>query len=309
MKKFAPGILVFLFIAVVSSCDKIDEPIKPALLLDTSFYDGNWADYPDPVFVPNTNTDRNVLLEDFTGHKCPNCPAAATEAKIIEAANPTRVFVASIHAGSTGLGNFQSLALDCGQISNPDGEFCTAFYCAEGIEYGQTFSSGYGFIGNPQGTISRVSFAGSEMFQFKTEWSTRVDEVLTANELKINIQAQSNYYPTSNGMYLHVETEFLQDLSSDYNIVVYVLENHVEDFQDSMSIVLEDYDHHNVFRGCIDGLAWGQPINGEHTTGEKAYFDYSYGLPSGKTNADYHLLIYVYDLATYEVLQVIKHEF
>ena len=302
---------MMLIFAGISSCDKVENPIKPAILLDTNFYVGNWEDYPEPVFTANTNTDRNVLLEDYTGHRCPNCPAAAAVAKAIEDGNPTRVFVASVHAGPGGLSSFQQLKPDCGELSNPNNEYCTVFYNNESIAYGAAFNGGgFGFIGNPQGTINRVSFASSTMFQFSTEWQMRVDELLTANDLKVNIQAQSNYYPSTNGMYLHVETEFLEDLSGgNYNLVVYVLENHVEDFQDSMTIDIEEYKHHNVFRGCIDGLPWGQSIVGEHTTGEKTYFDYSYGLPTGKTNTDYHLLIYVYDVATYEVLQVIKHEF
>jgi len=309
MKNLFLPFLIVLILAGISSCDKIEDPIKPAILLDTTLFPGNWEDYPEPVFIANTNTDRNVMIEDFTGHRCPNCPAAATEARTIEEANPGRVFVASVHAGPTGLGNFQNLASDCGTISNPNNEFCSVFYCDEGIAYGLAFGSGFGFIGNPQGTISRISFAGSTMFQYKNDWAARVDEVLTANDLKINVQAQSNYYAETNGLYLHTETEFLEDLTGDYSLVVYLLENKVVDFQDSMSVVLDNYEHHSVFRGCLDGLTWGQTVGGTHTTGEKSYFDYSYKLPVGKLNTDYHLLIYVYDVSTYEVLQVIKHEF
>jgi Outer membrane protein Omp28 len=311
MKKFIFPSLIAIVAASVTSCDKIEDPIKPAILLDTTLFPGNWEDYPGPVFTSNTNTDRNVLLEDYTGHRCPNCPAAAEVAKTIEAGNPTRVFVASVHAGPGGLSSFQNLASDCGTITNPEDEYCTVFYNNESIAYGAAFNGGgFGFIGNPQGTVNRVSFAASTMFQFSTEWQTRVDELLTANDLKVNIQAQSNYYTETNGMYLHVETEFLQDLTGgDYSLVVYLLEDQVEDFQDNLSVVVEDYEHHNVFRGCLDDLAWGQSIIGTHAIGEKTYFDYSYELPTGKVNTDYHLLIYVYDVATFEILQVIKHEF
>lgn len=293
----------------ISACDKVENPIKPAILLDTNIYPGNWEDYPEPVFSPNTNTLRNVMIEDYTGHRCPNCPAAAAIAHDIEASDPTRVFVASIHAGPGGMTSFQQLASDCGLPSNPLNEYCTEFFNTESLIYGAEFQTGFGFFGNPQGTINRVSFSGSTMFQFSTEWSTRTTEVLTANDLKVNIQAQTNYYTETNGFYLHVETEFLEDLAGDYNLSVYLIENEVEDFQDSAGIVLEDYHHHNVFRGCLDDLAWGQSIPGEHVSGEKYYFDYSYTLPTGSVNTDYHLLIYVYDVATYEILQVIKKEF
>ena len=148
------------------------------------------------------------------------------------------------------------------------------------------------------------------MFQYHNDWAARCTEVLNANELKVNIQAQSNYYLETNGLYLHTEIEFLADLSNgSYNTVVYLMENETEDFQDSAGVVVEDYKHHDIFRGCLDGLPWGRAILGETTTGSKSYYDYSFGLPAGKLNTDYHLLIYVYDVATYEILQVIKHEF
>lgn len=300
-----------LAVGIFSSCDRVTDPYKPAIEIDTNLYPGNWEDYTYPTFTQNTNADRNVMLEDFTGHKCPSCPSGAAVAKDIENAN-SRVFVATIHAGKGGLTNFQKISNDCGTITNPNDEFCTILYVPEGLEYGATFQNGYGFFGNPSGTINRVSFDGdaNNMFLGYPEWTGRVNEVLTANDLKLNIQAQSNYYTETNGLYLHVETEFLEDLSgNDYNLVVYVLENEIVDFQDSSGVILEDYHHHNVFRGCIDGLAWGRSIAGNHTANEKTYYDYSYELPAGKTNADYHLLIYAYDVATYEVLQVIKHEF
>lgn len=307
-------IFLFALIAlnlVFTSCDKVEEPIKPAILLDTTLYPGNWEDYVAPTFAANTNTDRNILLEDYTGHRCPNCPAAGWEAYNIEQANTDRVFVASVHAAPSGLSSFQTTASDCGQASNPNNKYCSIFYCDEGIEYGQTFGGGsYGFFGNPQGNLNRINFTGTDMFQFYTEWQGKVTDILTANDLKVNIQAQSNFYTETNGLFLHTEVEFLEDLSANsYNMVVYLIEDEVIDYQDSSSIAVSYYHHHDILRGCIDDLTWGRSISSDNAQGSKVYLDYSYKLPDGELNTDYHLLIYVYDVATYEILQVIKHEF
>lgn len=303
--------LIVVLTTVSTSCDKVENPIKPPIELDTTFYPGNWEDYVEPTFTQNTNTDRNILLEDYTGHRCPNCPAAGWEAYNIEQANPDRVFVASVHAAPTGLSSFQTTASDCGQPSNPTNKYCTVFYCDEGVEYGQTFGGGsFGFFGNPQGNLNRINFTGTDMFQFYTEWQQKTSDILTANDLKVNIQAQSNFYTETNGLYLHTEVEFLEDLSGgQYNMVTYLIENEVIDYQDSASIAVSYYHHHDILRGCLDNLAWGRSIDGDYTTGNKVYLDYSYKLPDGEVNTDYHLLIYVYDVSTYEVLQVIKHEF
>lgn len=290
-----------------TACDKVENPIKPAVLLDTTIFPGNWADYPEQVWAPNTNVNRNIVLEDFTGHRCPNCPDAATEAEAIAAANPDRVFVAAIHASPGGLSTFQTTATDCGQASNPYDKYCTELYCDESVEYGSTFASGYGFFANPMGTVSRVTPSGENMFDLYINWASRVTNVLAANELNVNIQAQSNYYPSTNGFYLHTEVEFLADLPNNYNTVVYLLEEKIVDWQDVNGTADSLYEHHDILVGCIDDLPWGRSISSSND-GDKSYFDYSYKLPSGKTNDDYHLLIYVYDLSTYEILQVIKQE-
>lgn len=292
-----------------SSCDKVENPIKPAVELDTTIFPGNWSTYPEIVWTPNTNSNRNVLLEDYTGHTCPNCPAAATEALNIETSNAGRVFVASIHASPGGLSSFQYTAADCGQPSNPDDKYCRVLYCDESIQYGEEFLSGFGFFANPQGTVSRTTPTGpTSMFDLYGNWSTRVSDVLTTNDLKFNIQAQYNYYPSTNGFFLHTEVEALEDMTGNYNTVVYLLEDEIIDWQDVNGTADPNYKHHNTLIGCIDGLAWGRPLTGGTLMNEKSYFDYSYKLPSGKTNDDYHLLIYVYDVDTYEIYQVIKQD-
>lgn len=310
MGKLAAFIGLICLAFVFNACDKLEHPIKPAIDLDTTIYPGNWANYPQAVWTHNSNTDRNVLLEDYTGHQCPGCPAAAAEAINQEQLHPGRVFSAAIHAVPGGPSTLQNIAIDCGLPSNPLNKFCTAFYCDESVAYGEEFSSGFGFFANPMGNVSRTTPTGpTSMFDLYGNWSTRVSDVLTTNDLKFNIQAQSNYYPSTNGFFLHTEFESLEDLTGNYNAVVYLLEDKVIDWQDVNGTADSLYEHHDILRGCIDGLAWGRPLTGGTSTGDKTYLDYSYKLPTGKTNDDYHLLIYVYDVGTYEIYQVIKHEF
>ncbi|HIP35548.1 MAG TPA: Omp28-related outer membrane protein [Crocinitomix sp.] len=297
------GVVISGFL--LTSCDKVEQPVKPSIDIDTTLYtDGNWADYPWPQFPTNTNTDRNILIEDYTGHKCPNCPAAAIVAKSVEDANPNRVFVVSIHAGAAGDNSFQALDNDCG--TNPNAEFCTDFTTPEGTAYGIKFGPDYGFFGNPFGNVSRYTFNGT-MFQFHTEWQAKTDQLLTQNDLQVNMQAVSNFYPQSNGIYLHVQSHFLNDLSGNYNIVTYVVDNEVIDWQIDGTTHIEFYHHHNVFLGCIDGSAWGHTIATDPKAGDIVQTDYAYQLPVELTTDSIHFLSYVYNVDTYEILQVIKH--
>ena len=43
---------------------------------------------------------KKVLIEDFTGHKCPNCPQAANEIKAIQDIYGDQVIAIAIHTSS-----------------------------------------------------------------------------------------------------------------------------------------------------------------------------------------------------------------
>ncbi len=297
MKKHS--LILILAAFTLLSCDKVDKPFLPVVSteLNTSLYPGNWNAYPWPTFSENTNTNRNVLIEDFTGHKCVFCPNAAIVAKNIEDANAGRVFIASIHASPGGVGPFQST----------DAEYPNDLTNPIVINYGQTFENGYNFVGNPQGTVSRKEFGGV-LFQQPGNWSNATSQILNENELKTNIQAKINYYPTTRGLFLHAEIDTLNLASTDIAVVVYLIENSFISKQKFPAGVTEDdYDHHNIHRGNIDNLAFGRNLKASNLKSNgKYYLDYSYELPVAYDPTNCHLLVYTMNKSTYEIYQVIK---
>ena len=208
-------IVIPISIMTLSGCDKIGiDAYKPVIELDTTlFSEGNWVDYPWPEFDDASgNTVRNILLEDYTGHKCQGCPGAATKAAEIEDANPGRVFVVSIHQGGSNDNSFQNIAADCGEPTNPNDKFCHNFITDEGIEIGSVFATGFGFNSNPSGTINRINFDdGANMFTGPVLWESRVNTLLNTPDPVAELQVKSNFYPETDGAYLHVQTEFLDD--------------------------------------------------------------------------------------------------
>lgn len=303
MKKILFIVLASLSIgSFLPSCDKVEFPNIPVEGVDTTLYPGSFSEYTIPSFSENTNTFRNVLIEDFTGHRCPACPAAAIIAENLETANPERVFVASIHAGpsNNGVTEFQKTGVG----------YTTDFTTLEGTTMASTFFQlGIGFVGNPRGAINRISNESGEFMFNQSFWVDKTNDALTT-PVKINLQAKSNYYPETNGVYLHVETDFETSLTGDYNIVVYAIENERIAPQIVGVDDVEDYHHHNIHRGNVFGETWGRGVaNGEISAGTKVVTNFSYAVPADLNNENMHFLIYVYDKANYEILQVIEHEF
>ena len=301
---------------LIQSCDKVKNPYpKQYVDIDTTLIFGmNLENYKNtlwPTFSNNTNTNVNVLIEDFTGHQCVNCPNAALAAEAIESANPDRVFIASIHSGANGPTYFQDFEY---------APFTTNFTNAEGLTISKEITDG-GFSGNPSGTNNRKNFGGFK-FQNFGSWSSNVSSILTANDLKVNLQSKLNYFPQTRGVLLHTEIELKQSVANDLYQVVYVIEDTLVSPQSvpaNWNIpgnIDYNYVHRDIMRGCIDGKALGQKLipamkvdkNGKPTQGEKYYINYSYKIPNIYDEKNLHFLIYVYDGLSKEILQVIKQD-
>ncbi len=304
------GILVLLF----SACDKVDNiypPYQQSTALDFSLFPGSGEqDYIDnywPTFTANSNTDRNIMIEDFTGHRCNNCPNAAVVAEDLKVNHPGRVFVSSVHTSPQGMSSFQEV----------DVTYTNDFTCPEGFEIGMRFAwnstvyNGSGFFGNPYGSVSRNSQNTGFPVQGHTTWDATTTTLLAANDLKVNIQAATNYFTATNGLFLHTEIEILDPaLTNDLYTVVQIMEDTLvgpQKMQDNSTNYT--YKHHDIMRGCIDGRAFGQKLDAAHLDANgKYYYDYSYKLPSQYDPDNMHLLIYVRDADTDEIYQVIKQK-
>ncbi len=299
------GILYF----ILCSCDHVENPYPPTVSidLDTTLYPGLWSDYQNnewPIFDENSNTERNVIIEDFTGHKCVFCPAAAELAHELHLANPTRVFSAGIHAGPDGIGDFQS-------VSPPD--YPTDFTNPQGVEIGQYFGENDGgFPGNPRGTVNR--FDNGTIFQSPAQWTSMTNEIISSNDLKVNLQSELNYYEATKGAFLHVEADPLfEDVNENLAIMVYLLEDSlVGDQKMADNSHNTSYVHRDIHRGNLNNETFGRPITSENLVNNKYLINYSFAVPDqldGTYNpSNMHLLICAFNQTTWEIYQVIKQK-
>ncbi len=300
-------ILFFSLIALIgfSSCDKIDNPYPVGIVtdLDTTLYPGVWSDYQAnewPVFSVNANAQRNILIEDFTGHKCTYCPPAADTADLLHDNYPGRVYVAAIHSGPTGMGGFQS----------PDAEYPIDWTNPDGLDIGIHFGNmpGSDFSGNPRGTVSRL-LSGDQHTLHPVDWRSAVVSALP-QPLKVNIQSHANYYPSTRGVFLHTEIDLLDaSITNDLYTVVYLIEDSLvakQKMPDSNPNY--NYVHRDVMHDCVNSGWKGMKLTDEQLIDGKYYFNYSYALPSNYNYENVHFLIYVRDAVTEEIYHVIKQQ-
>ncbi len=303
----------------LTACDKV-ENIYPEVAVVAGSYGlypaGDSAHYAAnawPTFTANLNTNRSIMIEDFTGHTCTYCPAAAAAAEQIALNYPGRALISTVHTSELGLGGFQEIELPYfyTDFTNPNG-------LAIGIYFGMDWP-GSNFVGNPKGMVSRGPDPAQPVLG-PGSWSGEADALMSANVLRTNIQSAVNYYPSTRGVFLHTELEVLDgSLTNDLFVVVQLHEDSVVAPQKFNPGAFPDpppydhidtnYVHRDVMRGCIDGKAFGQLLDSDHLDANgKYYFNYIYELPIGYDANNMHLLIYVRDAVTEEVYHVVKQK-
>lgn len=277
MAKHNQILLVLSMVALVmSSCDKVSPPkygcINPLAL---NFDPDATLDNGDCEFDPSllrgctdtiaSNYDpmaliddchcryeslRTVLVEDYTGFRCANCPRAAEALHELECMYGARIVPLAIHVS-------QSFAAP---ESNPDGSFSTDFRTSIGNTYEATFGTSL-FL--PNGLVNRTKFDGVYS-QLHGNWAGQVASIL-AQPAEALLSIYVTYNEGSRLATANVGLSVLTDLAdAPYRIVVLLSEDSVIDWQIDNALSpprIGDYVHMHVLRdGFTD--AWGDPLNG-----------------------------------------------
>jgi hypothetical protein len=240
------------------------------------------------------------MIEDFTGHRCPNCPASTANMESLADTDPARIYTVGIHAANTGLSAFQET----------NTEYTNVLYCDAGLEIGTYFGSiaGSTFIGNPAFCVNRIKANDQFTSNAGSAIANKTNACLSST-LKVNIQAATNYFTSTRGLFLHTEVDVIDNsLTSELGLVVYLIEDSLVAKQTLAGGTYDDnYVHHDILRACIDNRTFGRTLdNSLLNSNGKYYANYTYALPSQYNPDNMHLLIYVYDKVTMEIYQVIK---
>lgn len=206
----------------------------PVPLIDTS--------YMAPAPVPQAKI---VLLEEFTGVNCSNCPPGHDDVKTILGLYPANVAVLSIH-------NDNPLA---DPYPPPQEDYRTA----EGIAISQLVG-GSGAI--PSGVIDRKDFDNDAApIEFRNLWQSRVEEQLPLTT-QVNLDVTiTSYDDATRELVAKVKLHFTSAVANDLNITLALSESGIVAWQKLPNLTTDsNYVHDHVFRGLMTP-AFGTPIS------------------------------------------------
>lgn len=192
---------------------------------------------------PSGERKRIVLVEDFTGHQCGNCPRASEAVEVITDTYQDQVAVVAIH---------------CGFFARTDNKYRTDYTTTVGNSIDSYF--GASAAGLPQGMVNRKEIAGSRLLSH-TRWINEVAADL-AQDPQVYLNISNTFDPTTRELSCQVSMEYLQDLPEGYQLSVFLTESGIVSIQKDYQATpqdIENYTHKHVFRASLNGV-WGDPV-------------------------------------------------
>ena len=236
-----------------SGCEKIENPY--------------YTTDPEPNIPLFADSVKKVLLEDYTGIRCVNCPAAAKLAEEIADASRTRVIVMAVHAG---------------HLAQPVPPYTLDLRCPEGNAYFKDFD----ISGNPMGIINRFQKSAGSFEYTSSEWATAIKDELQ-KPLTFKLKAEGSL--TDNGTAINAKITYTATgtATAEHNLLVFLVEDGIVGSQLGKEGHIENYLFHNVLRETLHGDAYYGISIGKPTAGvENTYEFNNYKIKSIDKKAD-----------------------
>jgi hypothetical protein len=291
--------LSFISAIIFSSCDFVENPYP-----ETNANLGDTASCPTPSFPAVTAHIKKILIEDFTGHTCGNCPRAAKELHEIDSIYPGKIVGLALHVGST----FAAPAPGYGSTTPP--AFMADYRTTAGDDYDFVF--GASDFGLPQGMFNRKEYdaVAQTHLKFYPNWKTYAASIV-AEPSVVDLQIAVDFNSTTRKICCAIKDSFLTTTTDTLKMVVLLTQDSIVDWQDNVGVITSSYLHRHMLRDAITPSgAWGESlVSGSIPVGTTHIKKFAYTVP-----ADYksipcdvnhcHLIAFIYKVRTYEIIQV-----
>jgi thiol-disulfide isomerase/thioredoxin len=269
--KTANKILFFIILTLLfQACDKIEMPYKQS---------GN---------NQGETETKKVLLEDYTGHTCPNCPTASEVAIELQELYDGKLIVISVHAGF---------------FAKPGNKPFEADFRSEA---GNTWDVDFGISqsGNPKGMINRLEKGGSKILDHGT-WSSTVSEII--DELSVATLKITTAYNTSDRkLDIGLTSKLLSDTTGNYRVQVCLIEDSIVGAQKDGLTIIKDYMHRHVLREAVN-TPYGSDLvtgGGQDLLNTEYTHNFSLTLNSGYDDSHCSVVAWIFKADDNSIIQV-----
>lgn len=221
-------------------------------------------------YVEPPEVGRAVLIEDYTGQYCVNCPRATDEIeRLVEEYGDSVVIAVAIHSGPFG---------------KQKGEASPLY-----TEVGDMYFNKWGLSAQPVGLVDRLF--GPMPFSY-TDWGAGVNYEI-ANKAPVSFVVTPTFDADSREAAIEVQTIGLDSTLVSGKLQVWLTEDSIDSFQYMPDgSVIEHYNHMHVFRTSVND-PWGDDVSVAH--GQVATKNYTIVLPPIWEPEHCALVTFLYD--------------
>ncbi len=208
--KFSKLLYIIPALALFASCDDIKE--------DERF-----------IAMEEVEPQRAVLLEEFTGQLCVNCPKAHAIIKQLKAQYGDKFIPVSIHAGVFGMSEKEYTDSLSQGLMTDDGDY---------------YANMWSIKNYPQGVFNRTSGALDI-----DKWAASiVDELAKPSDVDIELSASYNFVTNT----VEIQTELKPVANIEGYLQLWITESNITSIQLDGSEYIEDYVHDHVYRASVN---------------------------------------------------------
>ncbi|MBK6573194.1 MAG: Omp28-related outer membrane protein [Saprospiraceae bacterium] len=222
------------------------------------------SDWEQPIQLPNSGgikSSRVLLVEEFTGASCPNCPSGTAELKGIIDKYPDNIVAVGIHS------NFLAAPATVGEVDLRTPE-------AQAIE---TFLGAW--LGKPEAAFNRKKFNNQNGIRIgkPDTWITFVEQELKeVHEAELKIS--NKYDSTTRELQITLTATALLTIAKPIYIHALITESEISASQKNQTGILKDYVHEHVLRKLITPVA-GELLINSLDVGKSVSKTFTYILP------------------------------
>ena len=219
--------LFVIFFAL--ACTEIPPLVTPAGSLDPC---------ENPEVSRVAGQQKQVLIEEFTGIQCVNCPAGTQAIEDLAGVYGERLVVVSIHTGF---------------FADPYPESSYDFRTTDGDQLAQLLGSPLGY---PTAVINRKKFFGESLLQLgRNKWAGHIATEL-ASPRAARLDILSTFDPVTREISASVAVFFDENPQTPFKLSLFVTEDEIVDLQKTPDGIDPVYQHRHVFRDAVS------PYNG-----------------------------------------------
>lgn len=222
------------------------------------------------IYVEPPQVSRAVLIEDYTGQYCVNCPRATEEIeRLIEQYGDSIVIAVAIHSGPFG---------------KSKGEPSPLY-----TEVGDMYFNTWGMSAQPIGLIDRLF--SSTPFSY-TDWAGGVNYEV-AIDPPVSFLTDIDYDAETRDAAIEVQTIGLDSALVSGKLQVWLVEDSIDSFQLMPDGSREEhYNHMHVFRASVND-PWGDALSVSH--GQVAVKNYELKLDPAWVPEHCSVVTFLYD--------------